>query len=154
MGHMTEGQHVGKITATALATTKNGTAQIVISLINEAGDYATARLFFSDRALPHTKRQLAACGFVGIDVAALHDSDLLVGNKVEFRVEPDTYDGTTRLKVGMLFPVGGSNEITGKMTADEALEFGETMKGRMGGGEGDGGHDLSDIPFAPDPVMP
>lgn len=150
---MIEGHHIGKITATVIVKSNSGSYQLVISLVNEAGDIANAYLSFSKAAQKYTRKQLEACGFPGDNVADIHETDLIVGNKVEFDVAPDTYEGKIRLKVGMLFPVGGSGTITGKLSKDEAEEFGAALRAKFGRTSGGGGN-LDDIPFAPDPVMP
>jgi len=148
MGHMGVGHHVGKITATALGNTNSGKPYLAISMVNADSEFATAYLYFSQNALKWTNKQLLACGFEGKNVADLHDSQVLVGNKVEFDVAEEEYDGKTSLRVGMLFPEGGSGAVSNKMTKEEAQAFGATLIGRIGGASGDPDTpDLGDIPF-------
>jgi hypothetical protein len=123
---MRAGSHIGKITRTTLGWTKKHGTQLAVSLVNKDGDRCVKYLHFTRDAGKYSVEQVKACGFEGHDISALHNTDIVVGNKVEFDVTIDPAD-ETQIDVGWLNPVGGTPVLKQEMTANEAREAGQEL---------------------------
>ena len=143
MPNMGEGVHVAKILSTMLGSSSNGAAQIIVRFENESHEHATWYGYFTAGALPYTLQKLRTCGWDAAandnDVASLHGSDMLVGNKVELVLAPEEYAGKVRVKIQFINSLG--------MTEDEARKIGKSLKSAIACETNEGAPDLKDIPF-------
>ena len=89
--------------------------------------------YLTEKAAPSTVEKIASMGYAGDDLSELSDGTKLRGNVVQITVEHDTYQETTRARVGW---VNKNNAIMGpthdEAAAAKAKQFNALFKSKRG----------------------
>lgn len=129
----TAGRHRVRVTATALAETKNGTGQIVVGFEDNEGNSISAYLFTSDKAWEYTAEKLKVLGWDpvanGYRFEDLNlDPSPIAGNEVDIVTEEEQFEGKWRMKVKWINAPGLGVE---RMQPAQASSFAETLRARL-----------------------
>jgi hypothetical protein len=123
------GDYMVRASKCELTETRNGDPQVYVRLETSDGHHLDWYLGFkSDKAEQYAIKSLRSMGWRGDDFSRLSAEDL--PNEVEARVEHDTYNGETKLKVKW---VNGPNDgpRTKPLDSNKAMSFAERMKAKV-----------------------
>lgn len=118
-----EGTFPGKITGVAFAPTKNGKAQVCITVQLDSGGVWTRYASLEGGAKDYTVKELRSLGAKG---KPSEWESKLVGTKVLATLGPEEYNGRTTTKVQRLsLPLENDPALAKKLNDDKSLDLGE-----------------------------
>ena len=89
--------------------------------------------YFTDKALPYTEAALRTLGWDPIehswDIQSMLDTRAIVGAEASLVIEPETYEGKTRLKVKFVDAVGGMGK---KADVEIVSDFTRALQKKLG----------------------
>lgn len=125
---MEAGTHRAKAKSWALIESQKGTPGVAVEFVLvDGGEDITWDGWLSDGAFDRTLESLRYCGFKGENLEDLQGLD---ANEVELVIEPETYEGKTKLKVQWVNRPGGI-AARSKMAPDKVKSFAAQMRDRI-----------------------
>lgn len=127
---ITQGKHKATVEAYAVTTTSKGDPSVEVRF-KLGEDSIVWRGYFTEKTIERTLETLAYLGMTTSDLDALGDPNsgaLEIGKEAQLTIEPEEYNGKTRMRVKWVNPVKEFANTMGKSEASAALSM---HKGRM-----------------------
>lgn len=129
------GRHEVLIVSHGLSVATTGTHQVYVEFVAENGDTITWYGALTDKALEYTIKALEVCGWDPAEhdgrIDSLNGTQILADNRVDIVVEPETYNGKTRLKVKWINEPGGGGGTPERMNPQEASAFAAGLRQKI-----------------------
>jgi len=85
--------------------------------------------YFTDKTWSRTVESLRCCGFKGDDLLQVATQEL--NQEVSIVVQPDTWEGKTRMRIAWVNKASGGVKLAAPMGTDDLRKFAASMKSRV-----------------------